>query len=44
MIRTKRFATVMLASALALGLSACNNSNYNRSLYTTAQPVVERTH
>ena len=44
MIRTKRFATVMLASALALGLSACNNSNYNRSLYSTAQPVVERTH
>ena len=43
MTNTKRIAAVAIASTLALSLSACG-SNVNRSLYSTAQPVVERTH
>ena len=43
MTNTKRIAAALIASAAALSLSACGG-NMNRSLYSTAQPVVERTH
>lgn len=43
MTRTQRIATGLFASAFALSLGACSG-DINRSLYSTAQPVVERTH
>ena len=43
MTNMKRIAAVAIASTLAISLSACGG-NVNRSLYSTAQPVVERTH
>ena len=43
MTSTKRIAAAAIASTLALSLSACSG-DVNRSLYSTAQPVVERTH
>ena len=43
MTTTKRIAAAAIASTLALSLSACGG-NMNRSLYSTVQPVVERTH
>ena len=43
MTNTKRIAALAIASTLALSLSACGGP-MNRSLYSTAQPVVERTH
>tara|TARA_B100000678_G_scaffold289637_1_gene300643 strand:+ start:41 stop:682 length:642 start_codon:yes stop_codon:yes gene_type:complete len=42
MTTTKRLGIALIASTLALSLSACGG-NMNHSLYSTAQPVVERT-
>lgn len=42
MTNTKRLGVALIASTLALSLSACGG-NMNHSLYSTAQPVVERT-
>ncbi|MAK99957.1 MAG: pilus assembly protein CpaD [Citromicrobium sp.] len=43
MTNTKRLGVALIASTLALSLSACGGP-MNHSLYSTAQPVVERTH
>ena len=43
MTNTKRLGVTLIASTLALSLSACGGP-MNHSLYSTAQPVVERTH
>ncbi|GAB5348097.1 CpaD family pilus assembly protein [Alteriqipengyuania sp. 357] len=43
MTNIKRLAAGLFASTLALSLGACSG-DMNRSLYSTAQPVVERTH
>ena len=43
MTKTQRLAAGLFASALAVSLGACSG-DINRSLYSTAQPVVERTH
>ncbi|MBD58854.1 MAG: pilus assembly protein CpaD [Citromicrobium sp.] len=43
MTTTKRIAAALLATALATTLGACSGEQ-NRSLYSTKQPVVERTH
>ena len=42
MTNTKRLGVALIASTLALSLSGCGGS-MNHSLYSTAQPVVERT-
>ena len=43
MTNIQRLAAGLFASTLALSLGACSGDT-NRSLYSTAQPVVERTH
>lgn len=43
MTKTQRLAIGLFASAISLSLGACSG-DINRSLYSTAQPVVERTH
>ena len=42
-ISMKRVATATLAASLSLGLAACGGMPENRTLYSTKQPVVERT-
>ena len=44
MKRNARLAAAMLTSALVLGLGGCAAPDFNRSLYSLNQPVVERTH
>ncbi|MBH1944781.1 CpaD family pilus assembly protein [Erythrobacter sp. YJ-T3-07] len=44
MKRNARLAAAMLTSALVLGLGGCSAPDFNRSLYSLNQPVVERTH
>ena len=43
MTKTKRILAGLCASALAVSLGACSGE-MNQSLYSTKQPVVERTH
>ena len=43
MTKTKRILAGLCASALAMSLGACSGE-MNQSLYSTKQPVVERTH
>ncbi len=41
-IRSKSAAAAAIALSLGLALSACGDTPNNRSLYSTKQPVVER--